>query len=322
MEQTMKRTIAVACATGLIVAVVSAQDQDAAKRRVIEAADAPSQASTTNLRVAIETRVTRGKPYSAEAVNEFVQTLADGNRIVRKTSARVFRDSEGRTRREELGDSNAAPKAGVTISDPVAGSSFILDPTTRTAIKTPGMFAKVDGGSYTVTARGGGAGFGSGAGAGARGAEAKVQVFTTTERPDGQIETKVAAEAAARGGATVVAAGRGGRVMVAGPALESTREELGEQNVEGVNATGTRTTTVIPAGALGNEQPITITSEQWFSPDLDALVLTKHNDPRVGETTYRLINISRNEPDSSLFQVPSDYTVQQRTPVMLRQKQQ
>ena len=74
------------------------------------------------------------------------------------------------------------------------------------------------------------------------------------------------------------------------------------------------------AGAIGNEQPIVTTSEQWFSPDLGILVLTKHNDPRLGETIYRLANVSRNEPDRSLFQVPSDYTVKE--PVTRRPQQQ
>jgi hypothetical protein len=66
---------------------------------------------------------------------------------------------------------------------------------------------------------------------------------------------------------------------------------------------------VIPAGQVGNEQPITITSEEWRSPDLNLLVLTRHSDPRSGESSYRLINIIRAEPDTSLFMVPADYTM-------------
>ena len=87
------------------------------------------------------------------------------------------------------------------------------------------------------------------------------------------------------------------------------REELGTQVVEGVPATGTRTTTTIPAGAIGNEQPLLIVSEQWFSPELKVLVLTKHSDPRTGETIYRLTNILQTEPTRSLFEVPADYTL-------------
>jgi hypothetical protein len=86
-----------------------------------------------------------------------------------------------------------------------------------------------------------------------------------------------------------------------------TRQDLGQRMIEGVNALGTRTTTTIPTGAIGNEQPIRIVSEEWFAPDLQVLVMTKHSDPRSGETTYMLSNIIRAEPDRSLFEVPADY---------------
>jgi hypothetical protein len=89
------------------------------------------------------------------------------------------------------------------------------------------------------------------------------------------------------------------------------REDLGQQAIEGVNASGTRTSTEIAAGAIGNEQPIKIVSEQWYSPDLQVLVLTKHADPRVGETTYRLTNIVRAEPAHSFFELPPDYTLKE-----------
>ena len=97
--------------------------------------------------------------------------------------------------------------------------------------------------------------------------------------------------------------------MARAAAGETVREELGTQTVEGVAATGTRTTTTIAAGAIGNLQPIKVVSEQWFSTDLQVLVLTKHSDPRSGDTTYRLVNIVRAEPDRSLFTVPPDYTI-------------
>jgi hypothetical protein len=84
---------------------------------------------------------------------------------------------------------------------------------------------------------------------------------------------------------------------------------LGVQTIEGVPAKGTRTTTVIPAGAVGNEQPFSIVSEEWFSADLKVLIMTKHADPRSGETTYRLMNILRAEPDASLFELPAGVTV-------------
>ena len=100
---------------------------------------------------------------------------------------------------------------------------------------------------------------------------------------------------------------------------KTTQEDLGQQTIEGVSATGTRTTTEIPAGAIGNEQPIKIVSEQWFSPELQVLVLTKHSDPRTGETTYRLTGVVRAEQARSLFDLPPDYTLQES--VIRRQQQ-
>jgi len=88
---------------------------------------------------------------------------------------------------------------------------------------------------------------------------------------------------------------------------ESKNESLGTQVIEGVTCEGHRETRVIPAGAIGNERPIEISSESWTSTDLHVLVLRKRSDPRLGETSYRLTNIKLGEPDPSLFQVPSGY---------------
>jgi hypothetical protein len=65
----------------------------------------------------------------------------------------------------------------------------------------------------------------------------------------------------------------------------------------------------IAAGQWGNEQPIQIVTERWYSADLQTVVLSKHTDPRMGETVSRLANVSRSEPPSSLFEPPADYKV-------------
>ena len=223
----------------------------------------------------VETRTTLGRPYSAEAVTETTQTLADGNRIERSTTVRIYRDGQGRTRREQL---TGATVRSVTISDPVGQVSYTLDPDKKTARRSGAVVA------------GGGGGFG------ARG--------------------RVGAEA----GATTLPGGSGGRVILPqqAPVIASgtssttqnvKKEELPAQNIEGVTARGERTTTIIPAGSIGNVSEIKIVSEQWFSDDLQVLVMTKHSDPRSGETIYRLRNIVRAEPDASLFVLPADYTV-------------
>ena len=260
-------------------------------------------------RMAVEARITPGAPYSAEAVTETTQVLADGNRINRKSVARVYRDSEGRTRREDLDDSGAV--VNISIVDPVAHQSYVLDPSSRTAYRDSFVFEA----PALIRSKLEAASAGAPAEAVAKmEAEAKVRQGGARGRgmvvyPDGPPPLppppppppgeKVAAERAAAGAVT--------------------REELGGQNIEGIAATGTRSTTTIAAGAVGNLQPIKVVTEQWFSPDLHVLVMTKHSDPRNGETTYRLQGLVRAEPDRSLFTVPADYTVKEsgiRQPLM------
>lgn len=93
-----------------------------------------------------------------------------------------------------------------------------------------------------------------------------------------------------------------------------TTTSLGTKTINGVKAEGTRYTRTIPAGAIGNEKPIAITAERWYSPDLHVTVMTRRSDPRLGETVFEMTNIQRQEPDASLFKVPSDYTIRGERP--------
>jgi len=97
-------------------------------------------------------------------------------------------------------------------------------------------------------------------------------------------------------------------------------EDLGTQTIEGVSAQGKRETVTIPAGQIGNERPIEIVTETWFSPELHTMVLRKHSDPRTGDSTYRLTDIKRNEPDTSLFQPPSGTKVKTEQMLELRRE--
>ena len=255
------------------------------------------------LMAAVETRITPGRPYSAEAVTESLQVLGDGNRISKRSITRVFRDNDGRTRREQTGP---AGNETITIWDPVASTSFTLDPATRTAFKSGLLALKT-----TATAGGGGRAGGAG------GTLARTAMPTTVEGVKTDDATRRERETAARvemAETSREASSQMKQVIerAASGGGKTTQEDLGQQNIEGVMATGKRTTTVIPAGGIGNLQEIRIVSEQWFSPDLEVLVLTKHSDPRVGETVYRLTNIVRALPDPALFMVPGDYTIQER----------
>ncbi|HSS97965.1 MAG TPA: hypothetical protein VLK33_13085, partial [Terriglobales bacterium] len=86
-------------------------------------------------------------------------------------------------------------------------------------------------------------------------------------------------------------------------------EELGTQTMEGVLVNGVRTTHTIPVGEIGNDRPLAIVTEVWTSPELNTIVYSKRSDPRMGEQTFRLTNISRAEPSASLFTVPGDYKI-------------
>jgi hypothetical protein len=234
--------------------------------------------------IAVESKTTLNVPYSGETTNESVQVLSDGNRIVHRTMTRVYRDSAGRTRRETLDDDGQAVL--IAITDPTTGASTVFDPRNntvshsmvrmRSSVGDAGTLASVQSGN-TVT------------------------LHVTSE-------DKQLAEKTAQGTMTFAAPAIGatGAFVHANEIVksEATKEDLGRQTIEGVTATGTRTTTVIPAGAIGNEQPIKIVSEEWFSPELQVLVLTRHSDPRTGETTYRLTGVTRTEPAKALFEAP------------------
>jgi len=233
-----------------------------------------------------------GAPYSAEAVTERVQTLADGNRIVETTSSTIARDSEGRVRMErsgpKIGDTNAA-RMLITIEDPVAGCNYTLDAQTKTAFK---MLAPKNLSLALTQER-----------------MAASQIRVTTKGGGGVSDDgpSLTVSSASTGGPVT---GEAGFVRAGFPTDASVaKTDLGSQTMEGVLAQGTRVSRTIPAGSIGNEQPIVITTETWYSPDLKTLVMSDSSDPRIGETTYKLTNIQRAEPSPMLFQVPSDYTI-------------
>jgi hypothetical protein len=205
-------------------------------------------------------KVVTDAPFSAVAVSETTQTLADGNHISRKTQTSLFRDSQGRVRKEvtlpAIGPlaTSGQPKSFIVLNDPVAGTNFILHPEQKTAEQMRKPFGKMIGAMKN-----------------------RMEYRQRQEIASGNLK----------------------------------KEDLGTQTIGGVAAQGTRITRIIPAGQIGNEKPITIVRESWYSNDLQTVVMSKHSDPWSGETTYTLTNIQRAEPDASLFAVPSDYTVTQ-----------
>ena len=262
------------------------------------------------LMASVETRITSGRPYSAEAVTESLQVLGDGNRISKKSVTRVYRDNDGRTRREQVAADGTVQS--ITISDPVGGAGYVLNPATKTATQNNLLALRVPS---VVTPSGSGTGTGGGGTGGGRARGGTVVTPTATNPEQEARMREIEGARAARvemAETSQAAAGQMRQVLerAASGGGTTTKEDLGEQNIEGVRALGTRNVTVIPAGSsIGNLNEIKIVSEQWFSPDLEVLVMTKHSDPRVGETIYKLTNIVRAQPDPNLFTVPGDYTV-------------
>ena len=216
-------------------------------------------------------KVVKGAPFSATASSESTQTLQDGTSIHRTTSSALYRDSQGRFRREVtlsgFGPLQASgkPHTMITIGDPIAGAHYMLDPEQKVAHKmTPHKGGK--GGAFSDEK--------------AQAFEQKMQKRMAKQEADGTVK----------------------------------KESLGTQMINGVNAEGTRITHTIPAGQIGNDKPIQIVFERWYSPDLQIVVKSTRSDPRFGTTTYALTNVQRTEPSAALFTVPSDYTVKEGGP--------
>jgi hypothetical protein len=244
----------------------------------------------------VEPKTVTLAPYSADQTTTTTQTLSDGNRLVHTSTAKMYRDDQGRTRIERNignigGVATAEAHTIISINDPVAGVRYELQPDTRTAQKMAGGPVKkqIDARQKTEAM-----------------APNAVTGGTPAAAPNGELSFVTF-----DGGGDGPAGGfvyRTDSVIVPDGAKPAT-EELGVQTMEGLQVKGTRTTITISAGAEGNERPMQIVDERWYSPDLKTALKTIHTDPRMGETVFTLSNVSRSNPDASLFLVPPDYQV-------------
>jgi len=260
-------------------------------------------------------KLVKGAPYSAQAVTETTQTLGDGNRIINKSTAALYRDSEGRTRREQtlraIGPFATAGEAPQTIfiNDPVAGVNYALDSKSMVARKMLPMKFEF---KFNPTPDGVKTNVGPNKVSGDRievrtaieGAEAKKVWVEGNHQPEVFLRTAPPPPPGLEAGGMVME-------WHSGSEKRGKTESLGKQTIEGVEVEGTRNVTTIPAGEIGNERAIEIVFERWYSPELQTVVMTRHTDPRFGETSYRLTNISRDEPARSLFEVPAGYTIKE-----------
>ena len=213
-----------------------------------------------------------GEPYSATTEVESVQTLADGTHITRKMmTLKAYRDSQGRIREEHY----VQMGVGAGNQD-VLSIILIRDPVAGTSFS-------LHPNNHT----------------------AQVPVLIRPSLPQ-QNRSTAAAQPPQQDVKSPTAPLPPARRATEPPK----REDLGTQTIEGLLVEGTRITTTIPAGAQGNDQPMKMVREMWFSKDLQLDVLTKMSSPLSGEQTTRMVDISRDEPDPALFQVPADYTME------------
>jgi len=244
-------------------------------------------------------RVVEQAPYSADIITETTQMLADGNRISHRASARVARDSRGRERREHEGTffigglAAQNRQALVTIMDPVADTAVTLDAERQVATR---LLLRPRA-ATTLAA------------AGAAVAMSVQAVPAQSADPGRPVSTS--------GGFQWSAATAASPATVSfGPAASTNArtESLGTQVIEGVKAEGLRTTVTLPAGSVGNDLPIIIVSERWYSSELQTVVTSRRSDPRFGETVFRLVNLVRAEPPADLFEIPAGYQIEEPGP--------
>lgn len=292
----------------------------------------------------------KNAPYSAEVITEKTQALPDGNQIAKRTSMLTFRDSAGRTR-QETRDAQGNVRT-IHINDSVEGNRFVLSPSGKSATKISidrdlsKRIAEAKERARTM-AKDGGVRIVEQSGPRQEiivkrvvtpgtdghteiGEEVKVNVmraggdakFHFDDAEGMKLNGKVAEHRAlamsdAFSGSSLL----GNVFQDAKWSSKSSTMQLGSKDIEGVRAEGKSVSYTIPAGEIGNRNPITVTTETWYSPELQATVYAKTTDPRVGETVYRLANLKRTEQPTSLFIVPEGYSVKEMPALSISTKQ-
>jgi len=262
--------------------------------------------------------------------------------ITHKTLARVYRDGEGRTRQESF---RGEQLRSVYISDPVAGMSYTLMPNSKTAVSIP----RFDHGANVAprAPRASASSTSSSTTTETRTSDGERKIIVRTvdgaDLPGTREEVRVQV-VRIDGKELVMPIPPTPPTPPAHPApgvapvppvpplppipsipgvhnmrFESTAAlgkgvttKLGNRDFDGVKAEGTQTVWTIPAGQIGNRSPILVTKENWYSPELQVTVMTRHNDPRTGESIYRLAGLKRAEPSIDLFKVPEGYVLKGR----------
>ncbi len=219
-----------------------------------------------------------GKPLSGieERHNETI--LNDGTRSDQPSSGLFYRDEQGRMRVES--------QTKVVIYDPTIRLIYIADLRTKTYKKmqvhpaSPVSIVVVEDG-----------------------------IWIAVEAPPRPAPAPGAAPASPAPASAVPTSATSKEGPKEAVDTRTSREDLPPAVIAGVHVKGTRTTSIIPAGTVGNDHDLKAVSERWYSDDIKALLKSSSSDPRYGSLKYELTNISQAPPDPSLFQLPAGMTL-------------
>jgi hypothetical protein len=279
MITTMKRTNQWLIAAAFTALPLAAQNTGVAYQSALTLTTTADRTITLQT---ISGDIVTGHPFSGVEERHSLQVLGDGTRIETRSNDKYYRDDQGRTRIER-------EDGTVLISDPVLGAGVEMKDgkVIRRSTFTHGPNGRF---GFSSTAEPGG----------------QVQKLTR-EQVEAQTKAMLALSIASQVKAReALAVSKSAQIKEATPAKNPGNEEdLGHQAFGGIDAQGTRSTTTIAAGAIGNDRPINIVSERWYSADLQMTVKSGNKDPRFGETTYELTNILPGHPDPTLFQMPA-----------------
>lgn len=242
-----------------------------------------------------------GKPYSAQRVSRSVWHLSDGTTISTESHGMLARSGTGMMREDMVTTQSGSVGTRdvehtftmTTVADPIAHTVTMWHEDPKSKLKTAMVMdmPNVSGLMKNPLGKNSMAGM--------------LSAGTPPPLPGG-----------IAGGNGVKPIKLGTTQGLGSVSSDTHTEELGQQSMEGLLVTGKRTTTVIPLGKIGNDRPITVVHEVWTSPDLGIVVKQIDSDPRTGEQTLELTDISRGDPDATLFHPPADYKIQNFTEMM------
>jgi hypothetical protein len=219
-------------------------------------------------------------PFSAVAVTRADLRLPDGIRLAQRTTARYFRDTNGRVRIEHRMDGLPEPRTVrerrvrlMLVANPCSGGITTVDPTTRTVGLLPrDVMARTAGSDFVMPVGG--------------------VRFLHVARP-----RDIA----------------GGRALTP-PGTLVDEEALGSRTIGGVETFGHRVTMTTLAQQVGNDRPITVTDEWWYSPDLRLVMAADYKSTDLGTISYRVTQLRGGDQPEHLFTLPEDYELDSMVP--------